>query len=96
MNAIVVVTILSAVNAALYVGSRTLVGLASQKQAPAIFAKTTEKGVPIYALVFMNSFGFLSLLSLSSGAGKVYTWIVSLTGVATFITCEYLDPVSGT
>lgn len=88
INAIIVITILSAVNSALYVGSRTLVGLASQKQAPAIFAKTTEGGVPIYALVTMNLVGFLSLLNLSSGAGHLYSWIVSMTGVATFITCE--------
>lgn len=88
VNGIIVVTILSAVNSALYVGSRTLVGLASQGQAPAIFAKTTEGGVPIYALATMNLVGFLSLLNLSSGAGHLYSWIVSMTGVATFITCE--------
>lgn len=88
VNGVIVVTILSAVNSALYVGSRTLVGLASQGQAPAIFARTTEGGVPIYALVTMNLVGFLSLLNLSSGAGHLYSWIVSMTGVATFITCE--------
>ena len=90
VNAIILVTIFSAINSALYVGSRTLVGLAEQHQAPKLFAKTTKNGVPIYSLTFMNLIGFLSLLNLSSGAGPVYTWIVSMTGVATFITCKPL------
>ncbi|KAK7228074.1 hypothetical protein V2G26_000244 [Clonostachys chloroleuca] len=86
INAIIVVTILSAVNSALYVGSRTLVGLASQGQAPKILAWTNSRGVPVYSVVIMNLIGFLSLLNLSAGAGKFYTWVVTMTGVATFIT----------
>ncbi|KAF6804159.1 amino acid permease [Colletotrichum musicola] len=86
VNAIILVTMFSAVNGALYVGSRTLYVLAQAGQAPKIFGWTTKNGVPIVALVFMNLIGFLSLLNLSAGAGVVYTWIVSMTGVATFIT----------
>ncbi|KAB8228612.1 uncharacterized protein BDW43DRAFT_303706 [Aspergillus alliaceus] len=50
------------------------------------FLYTTNNGVRIVALVFFNLIGFLSLLSLSSGGGKVYTWITSRTGVSTLIT----------
>ncbi|PIB01871.1 General amino acid permease AGP3 [Cercospora beticola] len=92
VNAVIVITILSAVNAALYVGSRTLYGLAVEKQAPRIFAMTNSRGVPVYAYVFMNTVGFLSLLNLASGAGQFYTWVVSMTGVATFITCKHILP----
>ena len=93
INAIIVITILSAVNSAIYVGSRTLVGLASQGQAPKFLAKTNGRGVPVYSVVIMNLLGLLSLLNMSSGAGELYTWIVSMTGVATFITCESCFPV---
>ncbi|KAF4544027.1 Amino acid permease [Lasiodiplodia theobromae] len=86
VNAVILVTILSAVNGALYVGSRTLVGLAQQHQAPQLFRWTNARGVPVPALVVTNATGFLSLLNLSSGAGEIYTWIVSITGVSTFIT----------
>lgn len=96
MNAVIVITILSAVNAALYVGSRTLYGLAVEKQAPKIFAMTNSRGVPVYAYVFMNTVGFLSLLNLASGAGQFYTWVVSMTGVATFITCKHILPSRAT
>ncbi|GME35824.1 Amino acid permease [Neofusicoccum parvum] len=86
VNAVIVVTIFSAINGALYVGSRTLVGLAQQHQAPAIFRWTDKMGVPVPALVVTNAMGFLSLLNLASGSGAVYTWIISITGVSTFIT----------
>lgn len=88
INAIILITMFSAINGSLYVGSRTLYGLADEGLAPKIFRWTNKRGVPVYSLVFMNLIGFLSLLNLSSGAGVVYTWIVSMTGVATFITCE--------
>lgn len=78
----------SAINAALYVGPRTLYGLAQEGQAPKIFAWTNKNGVPVVSLAVMNLIGFLSLLNLSSGAGVVYTWIISITGLATFITCK--------
>ncbi|EFX06681.1 amino acid permease [Grosmannia clavigera kw1407] len=87
VNAVIVVTMFSAINSALYVGSRTLYGLAAEGLAPKIFGWCNSRGVPVYSLVFMNLIGFLSLLNLSSGAGHLYTWIVSMTGIATFITC---------
>lgn len=88
VNAAILITIFSAINGALYVGSRTLYGLSAQGQGPAIFAKTNGRGVPLYAYIFMNAIGFLSLLDLSAGAGTLYQWIFNMTGVATFITCK--------
>jgi amino acid transporter len=96
INAVILITMFSAINSALYVGSRTLYGLAVEGLAPKIFAWTNSRGVPAYSLVLMNLIGFLSLLNLSSGAGVVYTWIISMTGVATFITCKFtIASVSG-
>ncbi|RSL48783.1 hypothetical protein CEP53_009423 [Fusarium sp. AF-6] len=77
INAVILITMFSAINSALYVGPRTLYGLAVEGLAPKIFAWTNSRGVP-------------GLLSRSHepdcGAGVVYTWIISMTGVATFIT----------
>lgn len=92
VNAIVLVTLFSALNGTLYVGSRTLYGLAQEGAAPRIFLYTTSKGVPLVALITINLIGFLSLLNLSSGAGTVYTWIISMIGLATFITCKCTLP----
>ncbi|OCF32138.1 hypothetical protein I316_06294 [Kwoniella heveanensis BCC8398] len=86
VNAIIIITILSALNGALYVSSRTVSALAHQQQAPKFLGHINKRGVPTYALIFCNLFGFISLLNLSSGAGHVYDWLVNITGVATFIT----------
>jgi amino acid transporter len=92
VNVIVLITLFSAINGTLYVGSRALYGLAQEGAAPRIFLYTTKQGVPIVALITINLIGFVSLTNLSSGAGTVYTWIISMIGLATFITCEYLFP----
>ncbi|KAJ5781505.1 uncharacterized protein N7518_009988 [Penicillium psychrosexuale] len=86
VNAVILLTIFSAVNSAVYVGSRTLYGLAKEGAAPKMFLYTVRGGIPIVALVFFHLLGFLSFLNLSSSAGVVYTWVISMTGVATFIT----------
>ncbi|KAH0365124.1 amino acid permease-like protein, partial [Aureobasidium melanogenum] len=86
VNAVILVTIFSAINGSLYVGSRTLYGLAVESKAPKILAWTNKRGVPVPALVSMNLIGFLSLLNPAAGAGTVYQRIVNMTGVATFIT----------
>jgi amino acid transporter len=88
VNGIVLITLFSAINGTLYVGSRTLYGLAEEKAAPRIFLYTTKQGVPLVALITINLIGFVSLTSLSSGAGTVYVWIISMIGLATFITCK--------
>ena len=89
VNAIVLITLFSAINGTLYAGSRALYGLAQEKAAPRIFLYTTKHGVPIVAFVTINLIGFVSLINLSSGAGTVYTWIISMIGLATVITCKF-------
>nr|XP_018259443.1 uncharacterized protein I303_08372 [Kwoniella dejecticola CBS 10117]OBR81601.1 hypothetical protein I303_08372 [Kwoniella dejecticola CBS 10117] len=86
VNAIIIVTIISALNGALYVSSRTVSALAHESKAPKFLGKINKRGVPTNALIFSNLFGFIALLNLSSSAGHVYSWIVNITGVATFIT----------
>ncbi|ORY81300.1 amino acid transporter [Leucosporidium creatinivorum] len=86
MNSIIIITIFSAINGALYVCSRCLVNLALDGKAPKWLGKVNARGVPWSALIFANLFGFISLLNLSSSAGQVYSWLINITGVATFIT----------
>lgn len=81
-----IVTIVSALNGALYVSSRCIAALSAEGRAPAILGKINKRGVPWTALIFCNLFGFISLLNLSSSAGQLYSWLVNITGVATFIT----------
>ncbi|KAK3629312.1 hypothetical protein LTR56_013029 [Elasticomyces elasticus] len=69
----------------LYVTSRTLVSLASTGRAPKLFAKISKNGTPIYALVFSNALGLISMLNYSVSLGKVFNYLVTISGSATYI-----------
>lgn len=85
VNAFIFVTVLSAINASIYIGSRTIIFMAQNGKAPRFLGKTDTRGVPVYAIIFTNAFGALSMMNLSTGAGKAYGYIVNLSGVSTFL-----------
>ncbi|KAJ8598043.1 general amino acid permease 1 [Rhizopogon salebrosus TDB-379] len=75
----------SAGNSLLFCSSRILYGLAIRRQAPGILALCTKKGLPIAAVLCSSAFAFLSLMSISSGAEKVFNWFVQLSTVGGFL-----------
>lgn len=72
-------------NSALYVASRSLVSLAKERRAPNFFAKTTKNGTPVNALVFSNLLGLISMLNYKAGPGKVFSYLITISGSATYI-----------
>ncbi|CAN3367924.1 general amino acid permease Agp3p [Diutina catenulata] len=85
INAFILITCISAINSSIYIGSRTIVNLAMEHNAPRFLAKVNRHGVPYMAVILMNSFGLLSLMNVSTGAAKAYNYIVNISGVAVFI-----------
>ena len=86
VNAIIVVSVISAANSSLYIASRTLQSLATRGQAPKILGWTTKDSkVPVPALVTSNLFALISFLSVGSGSARAFTIIINLSGVCTFI-----------
>ncbi|KAL2128164.1 hypothetical protein VTI74DRAFT_9555 [Chaetomium olivicolor] len=85
VNAFIFVTCLSAVNSSIYIGSRTLLFMAQDGKAPKALGWTDKRGVPIPAIVFTNLCGALSMMNVSTGASKAYSYIVNLSGVSTFL-----------
>jgi len=85
INAFIFVTCLSAVNSSIYIGSRTLLFMAQDGKAPRFLGYTDKRGVPVYAIVFTNLCGALSMMNVSTGASKAYSYIVNLSGVSTFL-----------
>ena len=61
MEAVIVIALLSAFNAQIYGTSRLVYSFATRKDAPAILAKTNNKGVPINAVVLSMFFAFASV-----------------------------------
>ncbi|KAI8959341.1 amino acid permease/ SLC12A domain-containing protein [Daldinia sp. FL1419] len=85
VNVVMITAQLSSVNSAIYVASRSLAALAANGRAPIFFAWTTTNGVPANAIIFSNVLGLLALLNIAATPGKVFGYLVSISGAATFI-----------
>ncbi|TKA64300.1 hypothetical protein B0A55_09775, partial [Friedmanniomyces simplex] len=83
INAFIFITCLSAVNSSIYIGSRTVLYMAHSGMAPRFLRWTDKRGVPVFAVLLTNAFGALSMMNVSTGASKAYSYIVNLSGVST-------------
>lgn len=70
INAAILIFVMSAANSDLYIGSRTLYGLAIEGKAPRIFARVNRMGVPYPALILCTAFCGLVFLNVSSSSAK--------------------------
>ncbi|KAG7889941.1 hypothetical protein KL936_002615 [Ogataea polymorpha] len=86
VNLFVVVISFSAINSALYIGTRTIVNMANEHMTPfpCFFSKVNRRGVPYVAAITFNFFGLLSLLQVGSSSRTVYTYFVNVSGVSIF------------
>ncbi|KAF8894571.1 dicarbixylic amino acid permease [Infundibulicybe gibba] len=82
INGAILIFVMSAANSDLYIGSRTLYGLAVEGKAPRIFARVNKAGVPWPALILCTAFCGLVFLNVGSSSAKVFGWFVNL--VSTF------------
>ncbi|KAJ3129800.1 hypothetical protein HK101_005187 [Irineochytrium annulatum] len=82
MNAVILVAVLSAANSSIYACSRTLMGLAREGKAPAIFGRVDKRGVPMLSLGISVGFGCLALVGNFVGDGKAFLVLSNIIGVA--------------
>ncbi|KAF2166420.1 hypothetical protein M409DRAFT_66505 [Zasmidium cellare ATCC 36951] len=82
VNAGILTSAWSAGNSYLFMSSRALFSLAVAGDAPRIFARCTKYGLPIYAVAASSCFCLLAYLNVSSQAGEVFNWFISLTNTA--------------
>ena len=85
INTFILCTCLSAINSSIFIGSRTILFMAQDRKAPRFLGYTNKRGVPVYAIILTNLVGALSMMNLSTGASKAYSYIVNLSGVSTFL-----------
>lgn len=81
VNAIILMSALSAGNSYVYCSSRQLYSLSKRGFAPGFFQVCTKSGIPIFCVVFVMLFSFLSYLQLSSGGA--YTALTYITSICT-------------
>ncbi|ORX52420.1 hypothetical protein DM01DRAFT_1336791 [Hesseltinella vesiculosa] len=86
INAIILVTMISAGNSGVYSSSRTLMRLSEDGYVPKFFSRVNRFGVPIYAVLTSCFVGCLAFLTSFIGSGVVFTWLTRLTSLAGLIT----------
>ena len=85
MNAVILTAILSAGNSGLYASTRMLYAMAKEGTAPRLFARLSERGVPVMALLATAVIGLFGFLSEVMGDGGAYTWLINVSGLSGFI-----------
>jgi amino acid transporter len=83
INALIVISVISAGNGSLYVSSRTLLFMARNGKAPRLVGRTNKAGVPWVALICSNLFSCIVFLTQSSSAGRIYSALITLSGGTT-------------
>ncbi|KAF1805394.1 amino acid permease/ SLC12A domain-containing protein [Mucor lusitanicus] len=86
MNAIILITMISAGNSGVYSSSRTLLSLATDGYAPKVFTRVNRWGIPIWSVLATCAVGCLAFLTSLFGSGVVFTWLTCLTSLAGLIT----------
>lgn len=84
VNGVILCSAWSAANIFMYLGSRSLYSMATQGNAPKIFATTNRYGTPYVAVTGCTVLALLSYLNVSSSAGVVFNWLVNMINMAAF------------
>ncbi|KAI8873700.1 lysine-specific permease [Ramicandelaber brevisporus] len=84
MNAVILVTILSAGNSGLYVSTRILWVLANDGKAPRFLGRVTKGGIPIWSLVVTSVVAIFCFCMSLVGEGQAYIWLLNLSGITGF------------
>lgn len=84
INLVILIAVLSAANSGMYAATRMLWSMGETKFAPKIFAKTSNRGIPIFSLLATGLFGLLILL-VSIVGKDIYQLLVAASGLTGFI-----------
>lgn len=82
-NGVILISVLSVGNSAVYGASRTLCGLAQAGQAPKLFAYIDRQGRPLPAVVLSLAMGFLAYAAYASAEETIFNWLLALSGLST-------------
>ncbi|KKY17396.1 putative amino acid permease [Phaeomoniella chlamydospora] len=86
MNVVIMISVISVGNSAIYGSSRTLAAMAEQGQAPRIFAYIDRKGRPLFAIIFASFLGFIAFIAASDKQEVAFDWMLALSGLSSIFT----------
>ncbi|KAM0151342.1 hypothetical protein ACHAQE_008569 [Botrytis cinerea] len=82
MNAVILTSVISAGNHALFAGTRLLYTLSVDRHAPQFFGKLNRNKVPWVAVLATSTISGLCFGASFIGAGQLWTWLQNLVGVS--------------
>ncbi|RKP36410.1 amino acid permease/ SLC12A domain-containing protein [Dimargaris cristalligena] len=85
MNAVILITVLSAGNSGLYCCARTLWTLSMEGKAPAFLRKVSKNGIPVNCLLVTTAVSTLFFSLSFIGNKVVYGWLVNISGITGFM-----------
>lgn len=85
MNFILLIAVTSAANTGIYSSSRVLYSLSKQKEAPAIFSRLNQNGVPIYSLLLCGGSLLLGSVVAMVAQESVFQYLMGIPGYTTIM-----------
>ncbi|KAK0522478.1 hypothetical protein OC834_006269 [Tilletia horrida] len=85
-NAVILISVLSVGNSAVYGASRTLAAMARFGQAPSFFGYIDREGRPIPAVLLSLVFGCFAYIQYASSATTIFYWLLSLSALSSIFT----------
>ena len=86
MNVVIMISVLSVGNSAVYGSSRTMAALAEQGQAPAFLAYIDRQGRPVFSIIVASSFGLIAYMATSNQQLVVFDWLIATCGLSSIFT----------
>ncbi|CZR45758.1 putative amino acid transport protein GAP1 [Fusarium proliferatum ET1] len=86
MNAVILISLISVGNTAVYAASRTLAALAEQSLAPKVFAYIDRTGRPLVAIICCGLLGLLAFTANSKIHNEIFNWLLAISGLSTLFT----------
>ena len=90
MNTVVLVALLSAINANIYGASRMAFSLIARGQGPRLLGRISAGGVPRWAVVASSVFGFVAVLLNFWWPDTVFRWLLNMVGAATLVVWGFI------
>lgn len=84
MNAVILTAVLSSANSGMYASTRMLMAMGQDGDAPRIFGKVNQRGIPLPALLVTTLVGLATFLTSIFGQ-RVYIFLVAASGLTGFI-----------
>lgn len=80
IDVVVLLSVASCLNSALYTASRMMYSLAARRDAPAFLRKTDATGTPRAAVLASTAFGFLTVIANYLAPERVFSFLLATTG----------------